>query len=701
MSIGIPDLNASLRSIREIANQVQKRSAISTGGVGGNISQSLSSQHRAANLSNFQPGSRGSVLAGFINRTGSNNLTQNPTESRPGELILTTLDSTSDPYELRNNVSGLQNEIDSLAGTFSEAGSEVGGFLEEVITLGSPASINHALNLITGRSMEDLRSHLEEFAISDVSELVTQGIPQFDRNFQELSGIMGGLNLESLLGEISTRVSAIIPSFSGNIIDDIIRDIDPNITSELQSMLGTSAISSIRPEIIRNLVLGDIESAAELVQNFPTGLTDLGEILDRLSAIEIDPMIILEGGTEAIGEFTQEILGGRGTWTGANTNVTPAPSPTAGNNTSTGNMNTYSFDFVDTAEEFEADISSSTRQLDEVIIHMTGTPSTYNGDANDIHEGQTAAGYDGIQYHYIIRRDGRVQRGRPISTTGPSGETQIDIAFVGTTTAVETYDPNEQFRPNDQSITTVQGKTYNAIMTALFRVIPGANTIGAAELDESSTAEPTERINPTNRNMTPPIPFSPNNINGCVNGRMGAGRRPGTTGPGGGNSGDIRPYPGPGVSSQHQLTGDISGLDGVLISIIEKAAEATGLRPVCGSGNRGRGGSGRHAGYASDTVLYNGNRLLSVTVPDDLAYVQEFTRQFLIGCRERGENPSVGIANHAYSILYMSGTSYHFDIARGNSIGVNRGKYWGGSGERSAHIPVPQWLVTMFAAENF
>lgn len=695
MVVSLPDLNSSIISLRG-RQDIQQRSASLVGGAGDNIAGVLAQQYRAAHESILSQGVRGEVLEGFINQTGISRFSRIPDEVRPAsEPIITTLDSASDPYELRRDISALQNEVDALAGTFDAAGSELGGFLDEVVTIASPAALNHVIGDLTGRSMEELRGHLESFTLPDVSELVTQGIPQFDLNFQSVFGA-GDINLDVIFSDITNRISTVIPSFGGNIIDDIIRDIDPNITLELQDMLGSNLISSIRTDILRNLVSGDLETAAELIRDFPTGLIDIAEIEERLAALDIDPMSILEGGIQSIAPNTQEILGGASTWNGANTVVTDTPVAEAGNNTSTGDANTYSFDFVDTAEEFESDIASSTRELDEVIIHMTGTPPSYNGDANDIHAGQTAAGYDGMQYHYIIRRDGRVQRGRPISSAGPSGGTQIDIAFVGTTANVGTYDASERFQPNDQAITTIQGVSYNNMMAALYRVIPGANTVGAGELESESTAPATEQIDPSSRPERTRPPFSPSNVNGCVAGRPGAGGWSG-----GGNSAEIRPYPGPGVSTDFQLTGATDNLDGVLVYILETAAERVGLSPVCTSGYRGSGGSGRHNGYASDTALYNGGRLLTVTVPDDLAYIQEYTRQFLSLCRENGENPSIGIANHAYNVLYMSGTSFHYDIARGRNIGINRGRYWGGSGSRSAHIPVPQWLVTMFAEEGF
>jgi hypothetical protein len=100
--------------------------------------------------------------------------------------------------------------------------------------------------------------------------------------------------------------------------------------------------------------------------------------------------------------------------------------------------------------------------------------------------------------------------------------------------------------------------------------------------------------------------------------------------------------------------------------------------------------------------LYSNGRLLSVENPADLAIIQNYTRSYLDATRAAGLTPSVGIANPAYgsgSSLYMSGTAFHYDIARTPGIGANlspgAGPYWGGSQETAHHAP-PSWLVNMY-----
>lgn len=129
-----------------------------------------------------------------------------------------------------------------------------------------------------------------------------------------------------------------------------------------------------------------------------------------------------------------------------------------------------------------------------------------------------------------------------------------------------------------------------------------------------------------------------------------------------------------------------------LNAILGRVGDSMGVEVRVSSGFRGPGGSGRHNGDASDAALFYNGRHLSVTNPDDLPVIQEFTRRFSALAGQQGFTPSVGWANHEHDTLYMGGNHGHFDIAVGNSIGADRGRIWGGSGARSAHVPAPSWL---------
>lgn len=51
-----------------------------------------------------------------------------------------------------------------------------------------------------------------------------------------------------------------------------------------------------------------------------------------------------------------------------------------------------------------------------IVIHHTG--AEIDACAKEIHQWHKNAGYSGIGYHFVIRKDGRIERGRPADTIG-------------------------------------------------------------------------------------------------------------------------------------------------------------------------------------------------------------------------------------------------------------------------------------------
>lgn len=70
---------------------------------------------------------------------------------------------------------------------------------------------------------------------------------------------------------------------------------------------------------------------------------------------------------------------------------------------------------TETNLEFEEMASQST--IKRMIIHHVGDPLR-DVSAEEIHGWHKAQGWSGIGYHYVIRRDGTIERGRPEEYVG-------------------------------------------------------------------------------------------------------------------------------------------------------------------------------------------------------------------------------------------------------------------------------------------
>ena len=79
------------------------------------------------------------------------------------------------------------------------------------------------------------------------------------------------------------------------------------------------------------------------------------------------------------------------------------------------------------------------RKITEIIIHCSATPERRDFSAADIDLWHRQAGYGKIGYHYVIRLDGTVEKGRDESETGAHcrghNAHSIGICYIGGMTA--------------------------------------------------------------------------------------------------------------------------------------------------------------------------------------------------------------------------------------------------------------------------
>lgn len=69
-----------------------------------------------------------------------------------------------------------------------------------------------------------------------------------------------------------------------------------------------------------------------------------------------------------------------------------------------------------------------------IIIHCSDSPNDRAVTAKEIHQWHKERGFDGIGYHYVIRRDGGLEHGRPEYWTGAHAKGYNDcigICLVG------------------------------------------------------------------------------------------------------------------------------------------------------------------------------------------------------------------------------------------------------------------------------
>ena len=148
------------------------------------------------------------------------------------------------------------------------------------------------------------------------------------------------------------------------------------------------------------------------------------------------------------------------------------------------------FTYVASVEELNTEMMAIEREVDTVFIHATETTTDKNIGASEINSMQIALNneFDGIGYHYVIRRDGRLQRGRPVNKKGDhtktKNDTSIGIVLVGGLNCASSESNPTNFR-SAQSFTIAQYNTLETFLQAFYRRYPGGSVFGHNDLDES------------------------------------------------------------------------------------------------------------------------------------------------------------------------------------------------------------------------
>ena len=70
-----------------------------------------------------------------------------------------------------------------------------------------------------------------------------------------------------------------------------------------------------------------------------------------------------------------------------------------------------------------------------LVVHCSDTPNNKNLTANDIHKMHLGFGWDGIGYHKVIRRSGKIENGRPEYWVGAhvrgKNEISLGVCLIG------------------------------------------------------------------------------------------------------------------------------------------------------------------------------------------------------------------------------------------------------------------------------
>ena len=158
------------------------------------------------------------------------------------------------------------------------------------------------------------------------------------------------------------------------------------------------------------------------------------------------------------------------------------------------------FPYISSLEELQAELRNVDREVTEVVVHWTETHTDKNIGSEEINNYHVDLGLNGIGYHYVIRRDGSLQRGRPVNIQGQHApinnhdQRSIGLVFVGGIN-VPSGTPNPENFLSAQTLTRSQINTFDHFCRAFYAVFPGGQIVGHSEIDADEVDPGFEVIN--------------------------------------------------------------------------------------------------------------------------------------------------------------------------------------------------------------
>lgn len=145
-----------------------------------------------------------------------------------------------------------------------------------------------------------------------------------------------------------------------------------------------------------------------------------------------------------------------------------------------------SYTYIDSKEELGTEFRLINRPITGMVVHASDTYTNQNIGAEEIHVDHTSSGEDGIQYHLIIRRDGRLQRARPMdrktsNVVNDHTDKVIEICLIGGLNCSTGCDNPDQYR-SSQSFTREQMTTFESVCEAFYRRYHGGQIFGHNEI---------------------------------------------------------------------------------------------------------------------------------------------------------------------------------------------------------------------------
>jgi len=272
-------------------------------------------------------------------------------------------------------------------------------------------------------------------------------------------------------------ILSMIDNGVGNVLGDILEQNALKINTTITLLaVKSSGLVDIPPEVRKKIVSAisnkNLDEAAKLIGMYSD--KSFNEIKQQLIALDIS---INAAEKEELTTVKQKY-------------ATQASSST-GKTIKSTEVRDNNYPLVATEEELMVELKDIQREITECVIQWTETAKDQNltaRDFNDLLSEQDKT----IPYHYLILRNGNLQRCRPLKDVGGALNNShesysIQIAFVGGINANSRNKDYAQYLSSD-SFTSEQFKTFDTFLRILYGGYPGIQVLGLNSINVNEKA---------------------------------------------------------------------------------------------------------------------------------------------------------------------------------------------------------------------
>lgn len=376
---------------------------------------------------------------------------------------------------LLTEVASAVSAVEGVGNSIASAAASVTGTLTSALTTGldeAKSIISDGFGSITssiGSAVTDL--------VNGVSSDINLGFGTAQDLFEDLTGSVGSA-LTGLFG----AGESLDKDFLSGIMNDVMSGGDINLSKAMKALtLKDKSLSREMRKVIQETEAGSVDEFNQTVNSKARAAgiseSELQNFNNQSSKIEnalslVDTTIAGSVVSEA-GEFYTEDL----------------DLQELAKRYSAGYIREFSY--VDSKEELGLEFVRMTREISEVIIHASETYTNANIGAEEIQLRHNDAGHVGIQYHFVIRRDGTMQRGLPVDVVAHASDVNrhkfncIDVCLVGGVNVPSEAD-NPLLNLSASSFTISQMKTLETLLELFYQTVPGGQVLGHNDIDISS-----------------------------------------------------------------------------------------------------------------------------------------------------------------------------------------------------------------------